>query len=199
MQILQHEHQRPRRGQHLQCLGQLAQHALPGGPQHAALHRLQGVGREEGRHLHQPGRRLLRQPGHELGPVRPAPELPQGLEDRQVGFAGAIRLDALPPGQPQVWCLGHLRQKGVYHRRLADAGLARHEAHLAYAASRLRQPLVELRDLGLPPNGPGRRERRGGRGCRQGRERHRGGQAPPPAIAPAGHRLEVLRGLHRIA
>ena len=98
----------------------------------------------------------------ELCPVRPAPEPPQRLQDRQVGFAGAIVLHALPPGHPQAPVPGHLRQKGVHQRRLADAGLARHEAHLAHAAPHLRQPLVELRDLGLPPNGPGRRERRGG-------------------------------------
>ena len=124
-------------GQRVQRFGELAQHALPRRPQHATLYLLQGVRREEGRHLHQPGRGVLRQPCDQLRAIWSAAELPEGFQDRQVGFAGAIGLDALPPHQPQVRLLDDLRHKGIDHRGLADAGLARDKPHLARAAPRL--------------------------------------------------------------
>jgi len=105
----------------------------------------------------------------------------------------------LPSRQPQIRLSGDLRHKGIDHRGLADAGLTRDKPHLARTAPRLRQPFVKLGDLGFPPNGQGRQKRGGRPGTRGVREWRRGWQSPPPAIAAAGHRLEVLRGLRHIA
>ena len=77
-------------------------------------------------------------------------EPPKRLQHGQIGFASPILLDALPLTEPDRLCRRHLRHKGVDQGGLANARLASQEDHLSLA--RLGPPLLELRQLPLPPD-----------------------------------------------
>jgi hypothetical protein len=142
VQILEHQDQRLLGRQGLQRLGELPQHAFACGAQHPTLHGFERGRRQQPWHLHQPGGGVLGQRRHQPLAVWPATELSQGVEDRQVRFAGAVVLDTLPPRQPQIWIVYHLRHKGIHDRGLAQPGLACDKPDLPYAAPRPRQPAV---------------------------------------------------------
>src|SRR5262249_29846076 len=90
----------------------------------------------------------------ELCLSRSAAEPPKGLQHWQIGFASPILLDALPPTEPDLLCRYQLRHKGVDQGGLAKARLSRQEDHLALSLARLGPPLLELRQLPLPPDQP---------------------------------------------
>jgi hypothetical protein len=58
VQVFEHQHQRRLGGQHLEDLGELAQHAGRGRPQDLALETFQLRLRQEPWQLHQPHRRI---------------------------------------------------------------------------------------------------------------------------------------------
>ena len=103
--------------------------------------------------------------------ARRSPQSPQRLEHRQIGFAGAVLLHALPAADAQRVAFADLRQERLHQRRLADSRLAGHEHELPLPVERLLQPLVQPRQLGVSAD-----------------QRRR----PCPATGPAGGCRSVL-------
>jgi hypothetical protein len=83
-------------------------------------------------------------------------EPPQRFQHGQIGFASTILLDALPLTEPDLLCRRHLRHKGVDQGGFANAHLSCQEDHPALSLARLSPPLLELRQLLLPPDQPSR-------------------------------------------
>ncbi len=81
--------------------------------------------------------------------VRFATKPGQRIEDRQVGFAGAVVVHALPTTDPEGGGRSHLAQERFDHRRLANPRLARDEGDLLLALTGPGEPSVELLELRL--------------------------------------------------
>ena len=154
---------------------------------------------EQPGHLHQPGRRLLAQQGHETLALRGTAEVPQRLQHRQVGFPGAVVLDTLAMRYPQRR-LGHgLHHKCLHDCRFTNARLSRDKDDLPCPLLRLRQTGMELVQHCFPldeqwrgrKGESGRESRRGSSGRCGGRQGHRGEEA----IAPPGHSGNEARRL----
>jgi hypothetical protein len=149
VQVLEPQDQWRVETEHLHGLGQLAEHALLHGSLRSALEPPQLPGADEGRHLDQPGWRVLGEdPDDGVAAGFPA-EPGQRIEDRQVGFSRAVVVDALPPTDPDRGGRRRLGQERLDHRRLADPGLARNEDDLLLAFTGPGEPAVELLDLRL--------------------------------------------------
>ena len=93
------------------------------------LQQLAVSGTQQPGHLHQPGGGLLTQDGHDVWPIWPAAELPQGGEYRHVCFTGAAVFHTLPPGNTHRMLHGCLCRKRGDHGRFANACLSRHQDH----------------------------------------------------------------------
>ena len=168
VQVFEHQHQRLLGGQPLQGLGELPEHPFPRRPASAAPQRLQVSGRDQARHLHQPGRRLLPQERHPPLPAGAPTHASQRLQHRQIRFPHPVVLHALPVPDPQGPLGAKLPHKGIHQRGLAQARLARDEDHLADAMARLGEPAVETGQFLLPPD---RRDRTAPCGWRTARWR----------------------------
>src|SRR5262249_20571372 len=85
-------------------------------------------------------------------PVAPslAAESAEGIEQRQIWFLSAVRLDALASRNPDPRVGGDALEKGLDHARLADARLPGHEDDLSHAAPRRIERCPELAQDGLP-------------------------------------------------
>ena len=142
VQVFQHEHQRRPRGQRIQGLAHLAEHALARRAAGVAGEALAIGRRHQRRQLHQPHRRVQPQDLDRRGVV-PA-QLPDRVEDRQIRFAHPVLGQALPAAEPAVRLAGHRARERLQQRRLADAGLSRHEHHLALAAARPVEPAPQV-------------------------------------------------------
>ena len=145
VEVLEHEDQRLLRAERLGELGDLAQHALARGALELALQRCAAVLADEPGHLHEPARRHAAQRLDEGRPAGAARERAERLEHRQVRLAAAEVVEALAARDAHRRL--DPREPRVDQRRLADAGLAGHEHHLAL---RRRAPgpavLVERRE-----------------------------------------------------
>ena len=143
LQVFEHHHQRRLGGQHVEGLGQLAQH--PGGarPLHLALQVLQLGLAEHPEQLHQPQRGIAAQHGQHGRVPGPAAELPQRLQEGEVRFPLAIVLGALAPRDPHPSAGAQAGQHHLHHGRLANPGFATEQDELASALGR---PLEALRD-----------------------------------------------------
>ncbi len=164
VQVLEPESDRRLRRQRLDRLGQLAQHPLPHGARRRPLERPQLGGADQRRHLRQPRRRVAPEDGNDGAP-RFAPQAREGLEQRQVGLARPVVLDAATGGDEQP-VAGGAGQEGLHRRRLADARLARDEDDLALAApgaiqarAQLRQRALAAHDVIGPPEARAHRRR----------------------------------------
>ena len=81
-----------------------------------------------------------------------AAQLPNRLQDRQVRLALPVLFQTLPETDPHAGVGSNTPREGFEQRGLADAGLPRHEHHLALASTRLLQPAVHSRQRMLPPD-----------------------------------------------
>ena len=178
VEIFEHQDERPLRRQHLERVGQLAQHAVARRAGDPALCRLELRIGGERRQLDEPGRRVPRQHARHVRALRGAAEAPERLEHRQIGLALAEVLHALAARRPDAARLRR-RDEGVHERGLADPRLARHEGETARARLRLGEDLRQLAQIGS-------RAPRRARAAPRGRARPRrrlGGRAPPCAPA----------------
>ena len=100
VQVFQHEDQRMLGSERLQRVCHLAQHALTGSAQDLGLQRLPLRGRNERRHLCQPCRRILAETFDNLPSVCSSKPR-ESIQNRHVGFAGAVVFQALAAGDPQ--------------------------------------------------------------------------------------------------
>ena len=82
--------------------------------------------------------------------VRAAPHLPQRRQERQIGFARAVLLNALAMPEPQRPLASTLGHKGIDQRRFTDASLPREEAQVALALEGFGVPLMQGGEFGLP-------------------------------------------------
>ena len=208
VQIFQHQHERMRRGEDLQCPGELAQHPPLACPERLALERL-ALGRgEEAGHLGQPGRRILVEHGAEVGACRTVSEAFQGFEHRHVRFSRPIVLDTLPLPDPDRCPRSQVVQQRLDDGGLANPQLATDQDNLPCPLERLGGPGLELRQLGLAADdgglamgGCGTRGTRSARG-RRGRQptRLRGRVARRRALLHRGHKAvaATMHGLDEV-
>jgi hypothetical protein len=160
VEILEHEHQRPRTREDLERFGHLPEHPsrprdhrlagdLPGGPL-----------RLERRELRDPGGRMPPQDATDLaGPVVPS-HLPDRIEERQIGLAPAVLLETLSPCDPRVRVVFDVGEEALDERRLSDSALARHEDDAADATGGLPECGTQQRQLVRPADHRARRARR---------------------------------------
>ncbi|PYQ18054.1 MAG: hypothetical protein DMF81_26100 [Acidobacteria bacterium] len=159
MQVLEPQDHRRLGRERLDGLGQLAEHALVRGRLRPALERPQLAGADQGRHLDQPRRRVLREGPNDGVTVRFSAEPGERIEDRQVGFSRTVVVDALAPTDPDRGGGRDLAQERLHHGRLADSRLAGDEDDLPLALPGRGEPPVELLDLQLTADRSGcRRE-----------------------------------------
>ena len=98
----------------------------------------------------QPARRAITEHASDR-PVRITRQPPEGLENRQVGFARAELLDALAASDAH----GAPRERAderVDERGLADPGFAAHEPDSSCPLLRGRVPLAQLRAFFIAPD-----------------------------------------------
>jgi hypothetical protein len=130
VQVLDHQ-QEPAVGQGFQGRGRLPQHALAGAGQGEGLEGLGLLLVQYPRHLREEGRRVAAQDGEDVRVGAGCDKLLHGLQQRHVGLATPVLLDALatqdPPGGRQ-----RIRER-IDERGLADPHLAGDEEHLAQA------------------------------------------------------------------
>ena len=141
LQVFEHQHQWRLGGQHVEGLGQLAQHPGGGRPLHLALQVLQLGLAEHPEQLHQPQRGIAAQHGQHGRVLWPAAELPQRLQEGEVRFPLAIVLGALAPGDPHPTPGAQVGQHHIHHGRLANPGFATEQDELAGALGRPLEPL----------------------------------------------------------
>jgi hypothetical protein len=138
VQVFEPEHDRSVGGEHFQGLGDLAQHSIRRDRGVALQQRRVGAVGQPGQQR-QPGRRVA----HENAAQRCGAGLPgqtfQRLQDRQVGFAGAVLLDAAALRPPQIGSGAVSLAERLDQRRLADARLAGDENDPALAQARVGQ------------------------------------------------------------
>ena len=168
VQVFEDQDQGRLRRQRVHHFGKLPQHALPRHPLEFVAQLLPVRGREQPGHLHQPGGGMLPQQRHQALPARAPTELPQGLQDRQIGFPRAVVFHALASGQPHRRVRRDCRTKRLDHGGLAHPRLARHPHDLALPLARLRPGLPQALQHGLASD----QKRRGSR-CESGMRRRR--------------------------
>ena len=161
VQVFQEQDEGRVRAQGVQRLHQLPQHPVARGPLRSALHGLEIRVGEQRRQLNQPGRRMLLEDLHHLFAPGRATQSSERLEQRQVGFAGAVELHALPTTDAQRLVAVDLREKRFHQRGLADPRLPGHEDELPLAIHGPLEARVKLRELGRSPY-QGRGRLRGG-------------------------------------
>jgi hypothetical protein len=192
VQVLEDQYERPVPRERVQCLGDLAEHALPGGPTGAVLERLEALGVEQPRQLGEPGRRALRQRGDHHLSRGPGRHRRQRLEDRHERLADATVLDALP-GRDERLGTGDRLAERVHDCRLPDSRLAAERHDLPVTPSRRGVRLVQPRELAFATH---QRGRRGGDG--RGRHRYRRHHRPrPQRLVLVQHLALELTGLGR--
>jgi hypothetical protein len=145
-------------------VGHLAQHAVAARIREAALQVVQRGPTHQRRHLRKPARGDARHHVDDRLRARLAAQSGQRVQDREIGLAGAVELDALaardafavPPGDGE---------ERLDERRLADPGLPGDEHHSPLPPLGLGHPLAEAVELRLAADhrgGPARG--RGGHG-----------------------------------
>jgi hypothetical protein len=189
VKVFEHHHQGPVGRQRLEGLGQLAQRVRRRGPVDAGLQ--SGALRlaQQSRKLLQPQRRIPPQRRQHVRPPRPAAQLRQDLQQRQVGFGLAMLLHAHATRAPHLAPGGQAGQQQVDHGGLPHPHFATHKDELAAAAGRALAPPLQNVDFALAPHDRARRQR--GRGL----------QAVPhlEAIALLVDRLHIVGRARRIA
>ena len=112
---------------------------------------------------------MLAQEGYQLRAVRATPHLPQRCQERQIGFARAVLLNALALPEPQRPLASALGHKAIDQRGFADASLPREEAQVALALEGFGAPLMQDGEFSLPRHQT-RRWGRHGHGRRRWRQ-----------------------------
>ena len=205
VQIFQDEHQRAGRGEHLQCLGELPQHAGGRDAAGQVLEALPVLGGEQGREVHEPARGILPQHGDKRRALGSPAQASQRLQHGEIGFPRPILVHALAVPDPDVLRGAHLGDKGLHQGRLADAGFPNNHAHLALPLPHRGPPLRELGQFGVTPNKEWRAADRGGQWAvrplhhRRPFRRHGGADRCDEPIPPAVHRLDKAGGARLIA
>ena len=199
VQVLEHEDHRTLDGDGLEQLGHLAQHALAGGALHT-VPELAVLGRVEQRgELRQPCRRVLAKLVHQLGAAGVARQARPGLEDGEVGFAGAVLLHRLSARDVRVARAPHALEKRVHQGGLPDPGRSADEDRAARSPARQIERLPEPSELLLAPDHLRleRRQDADRRGFRLARPRR---DLDGEAILPVRHRgrLRERRGSRRV-
>src|ERR1051325_4898099 len=145
LEIAEDEHERSIGAEHIERLTHFVEQALAG---RSCCTLPRGL-RERRRKLPRPARRhAAYHLDHALALRMPA-EPAEGLEDRKVRFACPVLFDALAlTYEGRLRFRGDLPAEGFDQRRLADAGLTRHEDDLPLAAARSLVELAQLRQLG---------------------------------------------------
>ena len=189
LQVFEHEHQWGVGRQHIERLGEFAAHAGRGRPGHLALEPFQLRLAHQPRELYQPQGRIPPQHRQDRVARRPAAQLPQRLEERQVRFPLTIVRGALPPPDPPYAPGRTVGQKLIDHGCLANADVAADEDELARAVGGALEPVLQPRDGLLAPHDGARRQ--WGRVLRL--------FPHAKAIPLRFHRLEILRRRRRVA
>ena len=203
LQVFQDQHQRPVGRQHLQRLGEFAQHPGRRQPVQAALESLQLRLAHQAGEVRQPHRRILPQHGADRVPLGPVAQPPQCFQEGQVRFPLPRVLDALPPRGPHPAPGGQAGQEQLDHRRLPHPRFPTDEDELAGAVGRPLQPPRQGLNFALAPHQGTGRQRWGALQVASPkkpialpfdrfeipRRRRRVAQAPPesPAPTPAAH------------
>ena len=152
VQVFQEQDEGRVGAQGVQGLHQLPQHPVARGPLRSALHGLEIRVGQQRRQLGQPGRRMLLEDPHHLFAPGRTTQSSERLEQRQVGFAGAVELHALPTTDAQRLVAVDLREKLFHQRCLADPRLPGHEDQLPPAIHGPLEERVKLRELGRSPH-----------------------------------------------
>ena len=127
-------------------------------------------------------------------PARSLSEPFERLEDRQIGLALAVLLQALTATDAcATRCFDAFREV-VDESGLADSRLARDENDLSFASECLREPIVERARLSLAPDEMRNRVRGIAEITRLARSRGR-----DPTVADAADRLDVPWRVHPLA
>ncbi len=163
--VLEHEHERLGLGELLEQLEHLAQHPVARRAAGALVQQLERARVDEPGHLDRPRRRAPREQLDQLAAARPASQPAERIQERQVGLALAVALEALA-ARDQPAGLGEER---LDERGLADAGLAGHQDDAPAPGRRPGERGVQPRELGVAAERP--LERGQGPGCDRGRRR----------------------------
>ena len=212
VQVFQHQAERPLGRQALQGLGQLPQQAGLGGVPGQAQDSVTLGHRQQRRHLRQPARGVLPQPGQDVRPLGPPAQAPQRFQHGEIRLARTVLLDALAmpdPGPAGRRDLGH---EGLHQGGFAHPRLAREEAHLPRALPSCGVPAVQGGQLRLTAHHAFQRRARRGQGQRwrwdtvwgrRGvRHDHLGYEPQPVAVHGLNHALRTpivaYRPAHRL-
>ena len=188
MDVLEHEHQRRNLAEGLERLGQLAHHALARRADDFPLKPLAFVRADQPRHLCEPHRSVAAQQLHHTFVLA---QLVQHLEPRQVGFAGAVLLDALPARDSRASMRDGPLEEGLDQRRLADSRFAGDEHDAPITTPGFAKASVETRQFPVAAHQPRGQHILVGRigfgldGCGDGWAQ--------VSVAPAMHGLDVDR------
>ena len=137
MEVLEDQQQRDGRGDRLERLADLAQHALSRGAEDLLFQGLAMLARQQRGELHQPRRRVRGERIDDRGADGATTELTDRLEHRIERLLGPKSLDALPVRDAHRWTRGvDLSLELFRQRRLADAGLTRDEDDLRLPGTR---------------------------------------------------------------
>jgi hypothetical protein len=132
MQVVQYQQQGMVRGNYIQGINDLAQHALARGAKDLALQDFALFALNKSGKLHQPCWRSRCQDAHHGVPLGTAAQMAKRLEDGIIWLFAGISLDALPANRAYLTKIrGCASYELIHHGGLPDAWFAGHERHLA--------------------------------------------------------------------
>ncbi|HEV8635608.1 MAG TPA: hypothetical protein VG370_15390 [Chloroflexota bacterium] len=193
MKVVEPDDQRGVARHDLDRLRQLAEHAALRHPHGLTLERPQLGRRDDRGHLHEPrGRVPAKQPDGGLAVPLPA-EARDGLQEREIGFADAVVLDASAMGDGRSGAPRQIRKERLDERRLADTGLPGDEDHPSLARPRPLEGATELLQLSVAPDHELGASQHDGRGRRREILAGRRVQASDEPVAAPVSRLDEAR------
>jgi hypothetical protein len=142
VQVFERDDERCVAAEHVERVGELAQHALAALCRDAPAQPLRRGDVDHARHLQQPARRPALQRSYDVAPVVVPAERAQQLEHREIRLGGSNELDALAGGDAREPSAPHLVGEAFEQHGLADAGFAGDEDRLALVApAALQMPM----------------------------------------------------------
>jgi hypothetical protein len=162
LEVLEHDYEGMPACEHLERVGELAEHAGRSRCDRRTPARARSVVRLDRRQLRHPRGRVAPEDLAELGSAVVAHEPADRFEDRQIRLALPVLIEALAPRDAGAPLPLDAPDEAVDQGGLPDSGLAGHEDELSGAPEGLSEPPPERREVGLasdhlrPP--AGRRE-----------------------------------------
>src|SRR5262249_40491881 len=131
MKVFKNQHQRELGGQRLQRVAHLAKHALPSCAVDLATQQLSIRSVDQKRHRQKPHRLAGAKPIDDLAML--SAQLPDGFENRQIGFAGTVLFQALTATYAYGSIGSNAASESINQDSLADACFSGDENDLTFS------------------------------------------------------------------